>query len=228
MSVEVECAACFNRGGGAGWVARTTHGTVHWLCPACVASDSQPVPVVSTDDLARLTQSQAQRAVSVCPKCGAVGPAGKCPLCQLRREARARTIKLLALSFTIVVAVHLACGVLGGVAYVNMTRAIAAALGGALPAGVVVAFAVTGFILAREGHQGWLAASGRYLLLAALLCALLGCAVAFLPFAFASQPLLRIFGEAALYVIAAAAVGALLQRIAMTLGIGRPRQALDG
>ena len=71
MSVEVECAACFNRGGGAGWVARATHGTVHWLCPACVASDSQPVPVVSSDDLARLTQSQAQRAISVCPKCGA-------------------------------------------------------------------------------------------------------------------------------------------------------------
>lgn len=107
MSVEVECAACFNRGSGQGWVARTTDGVVHWLCPGCVAANSQPIPVVTSADLAKLTNSQAQRAVSLCPKCGAVGPPGKCPLCQLRREASLRTGKLVALACSIVAAVLL-------------------------------------------------------------------------------------------------------------------------
>jgi hypothetical protein len=111
MPVEVECAACFNRGSGQGWVARTTDGVVHWLCPGCVASDSQPIPIVTAADLARLTNSQAQRAISVCPKCGAAGPAGKCPLCQLQREARLRTGKRIAIALAVVAAILLIGGV---------------------------------------------------------------------------------------------------------------------
>jgi hypothetical protein len=107
MSVEVECAACFNRGSGQGWVARTTGGVVHWLCPGCVAANSQPIPIVSAEDLARLTTSGVQRAISICPKCGAAGPAGKCPLCQLRRAARLRAAKVLGLAGAIVVVVIL-------------------------------------------------------------------------------------------------------------------------
>jgi hypothetical protein len=80
---------------------------VHWLCPGCVAANSQPIPIVSAAELARLTTSGAQRAVSVCPKCGAAGPPGKCPLCQLRREARLRAVKLLAVAGAIVAAVIL-------------------------------------------------------------------------------------------------------------------------
>ena len=107
MSVQVECAACFNRGSGQGWVARTTDGVVHWLCPGCVAANSQPIPIVSSEDLARLTTSGAQRAISVCPKCGAAGPAGKCPLCQLRRDSRLRAVKYAGLALGIVVVVAL-------------------------------------------------------------------------------------------------------------------------
>lgn len=111
MSVEVECAACFNRGSGQGWVARTTNGAVHWLCPGCVAANSQPIPIVSAEDIARLTTSGAQRAISVCPKCGAAGPAGKCPLCQLRHDARLRAIKYSALAVgAVLVVVLLAWG----------------------------------------------------------------------------------------------------------------------
>jgi hypothetical protein len=110
MPVEVECAACFNRGSGQGWVARTTAGGVHWLCPGCVAANSQPIPIVSAADLARLTTSGAQRAISVCPKCGSAGPAGKCPLCQLQRDARLRAAQRLTLALGAIAAV-LACGV---------------------------------------------------------------------------------------------------------------------
>lgn len=104
MSVDVECAACFNRGGGQGWVARKSDGIVQWLCPGCVASDSQPIPIVTAADLARLTNSQVQRAITVCPKCGAAGPAGKCPLCQHRREVQLRTVKRLAITLSVIVA----------------------------------------------------------------------------------------------------------------------------
>jgi hypothetical protein len=117
MSVEVECAACFNRGSGQGWVARTADGGVQWLCPGCVAANSQPIPIVTTADLARLTNSQAQRAISICPKCGAAGPAGKCPLCQLQREARLRAVKRITLVLTIVAGVLLAGGIAIWLAY---------------------------------------------------------------------------------------------------------------
>ena len=107
MLVEVECAACFNRGCGQGWVARTADGSVHWLCPGCVAANSQPIPVVSAEDLARLTTSGAQRAIAVCPKCGAAGPAGKCPLCELRSDARSRSIKYAFIALATVTVVLL-------------------------------------------------------------------------------------------------------------------------
>lgn len=227
MSVEVECAACFNRGSGQGWVARTTDGTVQWLCPGCVASDSQPIPIVTSADLARLTNSQAQRAIAVCPKCGAAGPAGRCPLCQLRREARLRAGKHFAITFAIIVVMLLACGVLSGVVNDDMSRAMVAALGGALPAGLVVALAVTGYALSREGDHGRLATAGHWLLTAALLCTLFGCAVPFLIFAVSpSAPLLRTFGEAALSTVAIAATGAVLQWFATLLGVGRAKKAL--
>lgn len=228
MSVEVECAACFNRGSGVGWVARTSDGHIQWLCPACVASNSQPIPIVSAEDLVHLTQSQAQRAISVCPNCGAAVPTGKCPLCQLRSEARGRAIILFAFPFTVVIAIHLVCGVVGGITQGNMTRAVAAVLGGALPAGLVAGLAVTSLVLSRRGQQSWIVIAGRYLLLPAVLCTLLGCAMAFFPFAAASRPLLSIFGEAALYVSAAAALGAAMQWIATSLGMVPARQAMNG
>jgi hypothetical protein len=90
--------------------------------------------------------------------------------------------KLAAICLAAVMAVEAVIGLTSGLINGDMLRACVAALSAGVPAGVVIALTVTGWVFRQDGHDGWLATCAPILLFPAVMVSFYGLAVPFIVF----------------------------------------------